>query len=79
MVNFTLASQPNDQDPHLIIDEDLKDGKVGKEMGKVFDDPTHGSDIAVFRDDDGTFQIIYEDWSPINAQKTLGILHLPDE
>ena len=38
-------------------------------MGKVFDDPTHGSDIAVFRDEDDTFQIIYEDWSPINAQK----------
>jgi hypothetical protein len=66
---YIYYDEPNDQDPHLIIDEDLKDGKVGKEMGKVFDDPTHGSDIAAFRDEDGTFNLIYEDWSPINAQQ----------
>ena len=32
---YIYYDEPNDQDPHLIIDEDLKDGKVGKEMGKV--------------------------------------------
>ena len=26
---------PNDQDPHLIIDADLTDGKVGKKMGDI--------------------------------------------
>ena len=30
---------PNDQDPHLIIDRDLTDGKIGKEMGIAFKDP----------------------------------------
>ena len=65
---YIYYDQPNDEDPHLIIDEDLKDGVVGKEMGMVLDDPSHGSDCAVFRDEDGTFHIIYEDWSPINAQ-----------
>jgi hypothetical protein len=24
--------------------------------GMVFDDPSHGSDIAIFRDEDGSFQ-----------------------
>ncbi|WDE99009.1 hypothetical protein PQO03_14320 [Lentisphaera profundi] len=66
---YIYYDEPNDQDPHLIIDENLKDGKIGKEMGKVFDDPSHGSDIAAFRDEDGTFHLIYEDWSPINAQQ----------
>jgi len=65
---YIYYDQPNDEEPHLIIDEDLKDGVVGKEMGMVFDDPSHGSDIAIFRDEDGSFHMIYEDWSPINAQ-----------
>jgi len=58
---------PNDQDPHLYIDEDLTDGVPGKNMGMVFDDPTHGSDCAVIRDLEGNFHIIGEDWSPIDA------------
>jgi hypothetical protein len=60
---------PNDQDPHLIIDEDLTDGEPGKDMGMVFKDPTHGSDCAIIRGLDGMFHLISEDWSPINAQK----------
>jgi len=60
---------PNDQDPHLYIDEDLTDGKPGKDMGLVFKDPSHGSDCAVIRDLDGKFHMISEDWSPINASK----------
>ncbi|UCG84889.1 MAG: hypothetical protein JSW71_13160 [Gemmatimonadota bacterium] len=60
---------PNDEDPHLIIDDDLTDGKQGEVIGKVFDDPTHGSDMAIFRDDDGTFHLIYEDWSPLDPSK----------
>ena len=60
---------PNDQDPHLFIDDDLTDGKPGKNMGLAFADPSDGSDCAVIRDLDGKFHIIYEDWSPINAGK----------
>ena len=60
---------PNDQDPHLFIDDDLTDGKPGKNMGLAFADPSHGSDCAVIRDLDGKFHIIYEDYSPINAGK----------
>jgi len=66
---YIYYDEPNDQDPHLIIDEDLKDGLVGKEMGKVFDDPSDGSDTGVLRDEDGTFHMIYEDWSPIDASR----------
>ncbi|MDW7691201.1 hypothetical protein R9C00_19385 [Flammeovirgaceae bacterium SG7u.111] len=58
---------PNDQDPHLYIDDDLTDGKPGKNMGMVFKDPTDGSDCAVIRDLDGKFHIITEDWTPIDA------------
>lgn len=58
---------PNDQDPHLIIDEDLFDGVPGRKMGLAFNDPSHGSDCAFIRDLDGKFHVIYEDWSPIHA------------
>ena len=58
---------PNDQDPYLIIDNDLTDGKVGKEMGMAFDDPTHGSDCAVIRSLDGKFHLISENWSCLDA------------
>lgn len=57
---------PNDQDPHVYVDEDLTDGVPGKNMGMAFNDPTHGSDCAVIRDIDGKFHIIAEDWSPID-------------
>jgi len=60
---------PNDQDPHLYIDDDLTDGKPGKDMGRVFKDPSDGSDCAMIRDLDGKFHVIYENWSPINAGK----------
>jgi hypothetical protein len=58
---------PNDQDPHLYIDEDLTDGIPGKNMGMVFKDPSDGSDCAVIRDLNGNFHLIVEDWSPIDA------------
>lgn len=58
---------PNDQDPHLVIDSDLTDGMVGEEMGMAFKDPSDGSDCAIFRDLDGKFHLILEDWSPIDA------------
>lgn len=60
---------PNDQDPHVYIDDDLFDGKPGKNMGMALKDPSHGSDCAVIRDLDGTFHIIFEDWSPISANR----------
>jgi len=58
---------PNDQDPHLYIDDDLTDGEPGKNMGMAFNDPSHGSDCAVIRDLEGNFHLIVEDWSPIDA------------
>jgi hypothetical protein len=60
---------PNDQDPHLYIDDDLTDGKPGKDVGLAFKDPSDGSDCVIIRDLDGKFHLIYEDWSPINAGK----------
>lgn len=58
---------PNDQDPHLYIDEDLTDGIPGNNMGMAFNDPSHGSDCGVIRDLKGNFHLIVEDWSPIDA------------
>ena len=58
---------PNDQDPHLYIDDDLTDGVPGKSMGIAFKDPSDGSDCAIIRDLSGKFHLILEDWSPINA------------
>jgi hypothetical protein len=66
---FFYFDFPNDQDPHLYIDEDLTDGKLGEDMGKAFNDPSHGSDCGFIRDLDGHFHVIAEDWSPINASK----------
>ncbi len=60
---------PNDQDPHLYIDDDLTDGEPGKNMGLAVPDPSHGSDSAFIRDLDGRFHVIFEDWSPIDASK----------
>ena len=58
---------PNDQDPHLIIDSDLTDGKIGQKMGLAFKDPSDGSDCAIIRDLDGKFHLILENWDPIKA------------
>ena len=60
---------PNDQDPHVYVDDDLFDGQPGKDMGMAFDDPSDGSDCAIIRGLDGRFHLIYEDWSPIDASK----------
>lgn len=66
--NFYLYyDEPNDEDPHLVVDKDLTDGK-NRDLGEVFADPSHGSDAGIFRDEDGSFHLIYEDWSPINAR-----------
>ncbi|MEC3908807.1 hypothetical protein VOI54_17400 [Tamlana sp. 2201CG12-4] len=64
---YFYADIPNDTDPHLIIDDDIYDGKMGKQMGMVYDDGP-GSDMAIIRDLDGTFHLISENWSPINAR-----------
>nr|WP_235990266.1 hypothetical protein [Bremerella alba] len=60
---------PNDQDPHVYVDEDLFDGKPGKNMGIAVRDPSHGSDAGFIRDLEGNMHVIIEDWSPINASK----------
>ncbi len=66
---YIYYDYPNDQDPHVYIDEDLTDGKPGKNMGIAVKDPSHGSDAGFIRDKQGRFHVIYEDWSPINASK----------
>ena len=66
---YIYYDYPNDQDPHLYIDEDLTDGKPGKNMGLAFKDPSDGSDCGFIRDLDGNFHVIYENWSPINASE----------
>ncbi|TWT74029.1 hypothetical protein [Allorhodopirellula solitaria] len=60
---------PNDQDPHVYVDEDLFDGVPGKNMGMAVKDPSHGSDAGFIRDLDGNMHVIIEDWSPISANK----------
>ncbi|NWK55029.1 hypothetical protein HW115_05375 [Verrucomicrobiaceae bacterium N1E253] len=65
---YIYVDHPNDHTPHLYIDDNLKDGIIGTFMGMAFNDPTHGSDCSVFRDNaDGLFHIIHEDWTPIKA------------
>lgn len=65
---YIYYDDPNDEDPALIIDNDLSDGVPGVKIGTVFEDPSHGSDISIFRDDaDDRFHMIYEEWSPLNA------------
>ena len=66
---YIYYDNPNDQDPHLIIDDNLYDGKIGNNIGLVFADPTHGSDCAILRDEDESFHLIYENWDHINAKK----------
>lgn len=65
---FLYYDEPNDQDPHLIIIENLDSQPTWRDAGKVLDDPTHGSDAGVIRTSDGVFHLIYEDWSPIDAK-----------
>lgn len=65
---YIYYDYPNDQDPHLFIDEDLTDGLLGTNIGRVFKDPSNGSDCTFIRDLAGNFHVIYEDWSPINAK-----------
>lgn len=60
---------PNDQDPHVYVDDDLFDGKPGNNMGIAVKDPSHGSDAGFIRDLDGNMHVIIEDWSPISANK----------
>lgn len=60
---------PNDQNPHVYVDEDLFDGKPGRDMGMAFKTPSNGSDCTVIRAITGRFHLIYEDWSPIDASK----------
>ncbi|MEO1527033.1 MAG: sialate O-acetylesterase [Planctomycetota bacterium] len=64
---YLYYDYPNDQDPHLYIDDDLTDGVPGRNHGMAFKDPSHGSDCAFIRDLRGNFHVIYEDWSPIDA------------
>lgn len=66
---FIYYDYPNDQDPHVYVDSDLTDGLPGKNMGIAFKDPSDGSDSAVIRDLKGKFHVIYEDWSPIDANR----------
>ncbi len=66
---FIYYDFPNDQDPHVYVDDDLFDGEPGRNMGIAVRDPSHGSDAGFIRDLDGNMHVILEDWSPINASK----------
>ena len=66
---FFYYDRPNDRDPHLIIDHDLRDGLPGEDKGLAFDAPWGGSDVGVIRDLKGRFHMISENWQPINASK----------
>lgn len=66
---FIYYDFPNDQDPHVYVDDDLFDGVPGKNMGIAVKDPSHGSDAGFIRDLDGNMHVIIEDWSPISANK----------
>ena len=66
---YFYYDRPNDRDPHLIIDSDLRDGLPGKDKGLAFDAPWGGSDVGVIRDLKGRFHMISENWQPINASK----------
>ena len=63
---YIYYDEPNDQDPHLIVTDDLTNDQF-QDKGEVLADPSHGSDAGIFRDEDGSFHLIYEDWSPLNA------------
>ena len=60
---------PNDQDPHVYVDDNLFDGEPGQNMGLAVRDPSHGSDAGFIRDLEGRMHVILEDWGPINASK----------
>ena len=66
---YFYYDRPNDRDPHLIIDSDLRDGMPGEDKGLAFDAPWGGSDVGVIRDLAGKFHMISENWQPINASK----------
>jgi hypothetical protein len=66
---YIYYDYPNDQDPHLYVDDDLRDGKPGNNHGIAFADPSHGSDCGFIRDPQGRFHVVYEDWSPIDASR----------
>lgn len=66
---FIYYDFPNDQDPHVYVDEDLFDGVPGENKGIAVKDPSHGSDAGFIRDLDGNMHVIIEDWSPISANK----------
>ncbi|MEO0476007.1 MAG: dockerin type I domain-containing protein [Planctomycetota bacterium] len=71
-VFYVYYDSPNDSDPHLLTFTDLSDASTRTNHGKVFDTPSvtaSGSDMAIFRDLDGTFHLIREDWSKINARQ----------
>jgi len=66
---YIYYDYPNDQDPHVYIEEDLTDGEPGFNYGLVFDDPSDGSDCGFIRDLEGHFHVIHEDWSPVDPQQ----------
>lgn len=58
----------NDKDPRLLVDGNLNDSYAVSsdrtDHGLLF--KNSGSDVAAFRDLDGTHHIVYEDWSPFS-------------
>ncbi|MEO1308239.1 MAG: Ig-like domain-containing protein, partial [Pseudomonadota bacterium] len=69
-VTYIYSDVPNDQNPHVFIDDNLDDGIPGIAGGAVLVKDPCGSDSSFFRNDsDGLMHVIYEEWSPINARQ----------
>jgi hypothetical protein len=64
---YVYYDHENDQDPHLVTFTNLASAATRTDHGRVFDAPTPGSDMAIFRNLDGTWHIIREDWAKIKA------------
>lgn len=60
---YIYYDKPNDRDWWVYVDDDLTDEKPGTDT-LVLKKPYLGSDAAAFRDEDGTFHCIYENYEP---------------
>jgi hypothetical protein len=66
---YLYYDMPNDGNPSVVTQDDIRDPETRTDHGVVLDRSTPGSDAGAFRDADGTFHLIYEDWAPINASE----------
>ncbi len=71
---YLYYDSPNDKDPNLMTltfndpDNRVPDQWTVVDHGQVLDTQSYGSDMAIYRDLDGSFHIIHEDWQGIRAR-----------